>query len=97
MCDSQNKTSNVVSFTVGSLLGAGAGFFLATKKGRSYMKKAWKLLEPYIDEAKDDVDDVAARGRDTVEDALKSVKDFADENIPPKVKTSIRKTFFKGV
>lgn len=98
MCDSKNKTG--ISFTLGALLGAGAGFFLSTKKGRKYVKEAWKKVEPYVDDVRDEIDDVKVRGRDAVDDILTGVKDFAEE-VEEKVSTNIKKplkrTFFKGV
>ena len=100
MRDSQNKTGSAISFTVGALLGAGAGFFLSTKKGRKYVKDIWKKVEPYIEDVRDEVDEVKVKGRDTVEDTLMSVKDFAkgvQDKLPSKAKTAIRKTFFKGI
>ena len=97
MCGSRNKAANAVSFTVGALVGAGAGFFLSTKKGKKYLKEAWKKVEPYVEDVKDEIDEVKVKGRDAVEDALLSVKDFAQEKVPPRIKTPIKKTFFKGL
>lgn len=97
MCDSKNKTVGPVSFTVGALLGAGAGFLLSTKKGRKYVKEAWKKVEPYVDDLREEVDDAKVKGRDAIDDALTSVKDFAEEKIPAKTRSTIKKTFFKGL
>lgn len=98
MCDSQNKTG--ISFVVGALVGAGAGFFLSTKKGRKYLKEAWKKVEPYVEDVRDEIDEVKVKGRDAVEDVLTSVKDFAEEagqKVPVNIKKPIKRTFFKGV
>lgn len=66
MC-SDNKNSNSVSFGLGALLGAGAGFFLSTKKGRKLVKQAWKQIEPYVDDAvdtaKDEFEEVKGKAR----------------------------------
>ncbi|MFA5776184.1 MAG: YtxH domain-containing protein [Patescibacteria group bacterium] len=95
MCDSKNKTG--ISFAVGALVGAGAGFFLSTKTGRKYLKEAWKKVEPYIEDVRNEIDEVKVKGCDAVEDAFLSVKDFAQEKVSPKIKTPVKKTFFKGL
>jgi len=100
MCDSQNKATGPISFTLGALLGVGAGFFLSTKKGRKYVKEAWKKVEPFVDDVKEDLDEVGVKGRDAVEGVLANVKDFAGEiedRVSASIKKPIKKTFFKGL
>jgi gas vesicle protein len=101
MCDSQSKAANAVSFSIGALVGAGAGFFLSTKKGRKYLKEAWRKVEPYLDDAvesaKDGFEEIKMKTEDKVEQTISQVKDFAEEKVPANIKKPTKRTFFKGV
>lgn len=71
MCDT-NKNSSAVSFGLGALIGAGAGVFLSTKKGRKMVKQAWGQVEPYIDNAvdtaKDEFEEVKGKAKIKVDE-----------------------------
>jgi len=98
MCNSQNKTG--ISFVIGVLVGAGASFFLSTKKGKKYVKEAWKKVEPYVDDVRDEIDGARVKGMDAIDDILTSAKDFAEdveEKVPGNIKKPLKRTFFKGV
>jgi gas vesicle protein len=101
MCDSQSKAANAVSFTIGALVGAGAGFFLSTKKGKKMMRQAWKHIEPYVDDAvesaKDGFEEIKMKTEDKVEQTISQVKNFAEEKVPANIKKPTKRTFFKGV
>ena len=87
MC-SDNKNSNSVSFGLGALLGAGAGFFLSTKKGRKLVKQAWKQIEPYVDDAVD-------TAKDEFEEVKGKAKIKADElkQKATELKSHVEETF----
>lgn len=114
MCDFKNKNGNtggfpgIASFTIGALIGAGAGFLLTSKQGRKYVKDAWKKVEPYVEDVRDNMDEVRVRGKDAVEEALFNVKDLAEnvkgiaenvsdfaEGVAEKVPSSIKKPLKK--
>lgn len=101
MCNN-NKGSNTLSFLIGSLVGVGAGMLLSTKKGRKFVKQAWKQVSPYVEDAVDtarnEFEDVKEEAKDKIYKTATQVKDFADDRLPSNLKKPvIKKTFFKGV
>lgn len=79
MCN-DNKNSSAVSFGLGALIGAGAGVFLSTKKGRKMVKQAWKQVEPYVDDAvdtaKDEFEEVKGKAKIKVDELKVKAEDF---------------------
>lgn len=82
MCN-HDKNSNAISFGLGTLLGAGAGFFLSTKKGRKMVKQAWKQVSPYIDDAvdtaKDEFEEVKGKAKIKANEFKAEAQDMAHD------------------
>lgn len=112
MCESKSAGTNAVSFAMGTALGAGLGVFLSTKKGRRLIKKAWKEVEPYFDEAVENAQDgfedakeaakvkvqeVKTRTTEKVRESINDIEDLAVEKLPPVIKKPVKRAFFKGV
>ncbi|MBU0649776.1 YtxH domain-containing protein [Patescibacteria group bacterium] len=100
MCtDGNSKSANAVSFGLGTLVGVGAGMLLSTKKGRKMVKQAWKQVQPYVEEvvdnAKDELAEVRSKASKEVDATVSKVKDFADEKLPPKMRKTVKRKFFK--
>lgn len=89
MC-SDNKSSHTVSFGLGALLGAGAGFFLSTKKGRKLVKQAWKQIEPYVndavDTAKDEFEEVKGKAKIKADELKQKTGEFKSQAEDFKIK-----------
>ena len=95
-----NKGTGLTGFTIGAIIGATAGFFVNTKKGKKVVKDAWKKIEPYIEDAKNEVEDIRLEAGEKVEEAVDQIKDFTretKERLPVKFKVPPKKTFFKGL
>jgi gas vesicle protein len=101
MCDSHHKTATALSFSLGTLVGAGAGLLLSTHKGKKLVKRVWQQIEPYIsyavESAKDEYQDLKQRAEDTFDQTVDQVKDFAAARSSTNTKKPTKKALFKGV
>lgn len=76
----KSKNFAVINFGLGALLGAGAGVFLSSKKGRKAVKQVWKQVEPYLEDAldgtKDEVKKITHKAQKTAEEVKVRVEDL---------------------
>ncbi len=91
MCE--NKSSHTVSFTLGALIGAGIGYFAITPKGRKLLKDYWKKVEPYVDSAKDALEEEVEEGKEQVGKLSEAIQ----QRVPENIKKPLRKSLFKGL